>query len=546
VEREGLKAYVAGEIAPVGSGYLVSARLLAPSGEILTAQQASATDDAGIIAAVDELSGKVRERIGESLRTIRRSGPLDRVTTGSLEALRLYAQGLAAENAGDDPRAVGLFERAVALDTGFAMAYRKIGTILGNNFQERERATAMLTKAYELRDRLSDRERAYAEGMYFNRVVGDPDRSIAAYRTLLDLYPDDYIALNNMGVGYYLNGDLERAAEMYRRGLEADSSRVLAYGNLAGTQAETGQFAAAESTLARLDERFPGNQRAVYYRRDLAYARGDYDVAEDLARQAFERAPAPPAAISAAQALAQTLLTRGRLAEAERVTQSALTIAGERGLAPEYLGVTLDLATADVLRAAPRDAVRRLDAALRRFPLHDLPPLDRPYAMLAGAYALAGESGRARELLADWETTGVRGEDARWLRAARAAVAVAEGRGDDAVADARAFGTRYFCRSCTAALLALGHDAAGRSDSALAQWEAYATSPQRFVWWDSPQLARAYQRLGELYEARGSADQAVEWYGRFVDLWSGADPELQPVVRDARARIQRLTGERRR
>ncbi len=545
VEREGLKAYVAGEIAPVGSGYLVSARLLAPSGEILTAQQATATDDAGIIAAVDELSGKVRERIGESLRTIRRSGPLDRVTTRSLEALRLYAQGLAAENAGDDPRAVGLFERAVALDTGFAMAYRKIGTILGNNFQERERATVMLTKAYELRDRLSDRERAYAEGMYFSRVVGDPDRTIAAYRTLLDLYPDDYIALNNMGVAYYLSGDLERAVETYRRGLEADSSRVLGYGNLAGTQAETGRYAAAESTLARLDQRFPGNQRAVNYRRDLAYARGDYDVAEDLARQAFERAPAPPAAISAAQTLAQTLLTRGRLAEAERVTQSVLTIAGERGLGSEYLGVTLDLVTADVLRAAPGDAVRRLDAALRRFPLRDMPPLDRPYAMLAYAYALTGEPGRARELLADWETTGVQGEDARWLRAARAAIAVAEGRGDDAVADARAFGTRYFCRACTAALLALGHDVAGRSDSALAQWEAYATSPQRFAWWDSPQLARAYQRLGELYEARGSADHAVEWYGRFVDLWSGADPELQPVVRDVQARIQRLTAERR-
>jgi eukaryotic-like serine/threonine-protein kinase len=546
VEREGLKAYVAGEIAPVGRGYLVSARLLAPSGEILTAQQATAADDAGIIAAVDELSGKVRERIGESLKTIRRSGPLDRVTTGSLEALRLYAQGLAAENAGDDPRAVGLFERAAALDTGFAMAYRKVGTILGNNFQERERANAMLTKAYALRDRLSDRERAYAEGMYFNRVVGDPDRSIAAYRTLLDVYPDDYIALNNMGVGYYLIGDIERAAETYRRGLEADSSRVLAYGNLAGTQAEVGQLAAAESTLARLEERFPGNQRAVYYRRDLAYARGDYDAAEQLARQAFERAPAPAAAVDAAVTLVQTLVTRGRLAEAERVGQAALTVAGDRGLAAAYLTVSLELATGDVFRSAPGEAVRRLDAALGRYPLRDLPPLDRPYTPLAYAYTMADEPARARELLADWEATGVRGEDARWMRAVRAAIALAEGRGDDAVADARAFGTRYFCRACAAAMLALGHDAAGRSDSALAQWEAYATTPQRFAWWDGPHLARAYQRLGELYEARGNPDRAVEWYGRFVDLWSEADPELQPVVRDVQARIQRLTSEGRR
>nr|MDP2482801.1 serine/threonine-protein kinase [Candidatus Palauibacterales bacterium] len=453
VEREGLKAYVAGEIAPVGGGYLVSARLLTPAGEILTAQQASAADDAGLIAAVDELSGKVRERIGESLKTIRRSGPLDRVTTGSLEALRLYAQGLAAENAGDDARAVGLFERAIGLDSGFAMAYRKVGTILGNNFEQRDRATAMLTKAYELRDRLSDRERAYAEGMYFNRVVGDQDRSIAAYRTLLDLYPNDYIALNNMGVGYYLVGDLDRAVETYRRGLEADSSRVLAYGNLAGTQAEVGQYAAAESTLARLDARFPDNQRAVYYRRDVAYSRGDYDTAERFTREALDRAPAPSAAVGAAQGLAQLLITRGRFAEAERAAQTVLTVAGERGLAPEYLGVTADLAIADAMRGAPRESRDRLDAALRRFPLRDMPPLNRPYSGLSYAYAMAGDPARAAELLREWEATGAtaQGDDARWLRAGRAAIAVVEGRGNDAVADARAFGNRYFCHSCTAA-----------------------------------------------------------------------------------------------
>jgi len=136
-------------------------------------------------------------------------------------------------------------------------------------------------------------------------------------------------------------------------------------------------------------------------------------------------------------------------------------------------------------------------------------------------------------------------EEARWVRAVRAALAVAEGHGDEAATEARAFGTRYFCQACTAAMLALAHDAAGRSDSALAQWEAYATSRQRLVWWDYQFLAHAYQRMGELYEAGGNRDQAVEWYGRFVDLWAGADPVLQPVVRDVRTRIQRLTGEAR-
>jgi tetratricopeptide (TPR) repeat protein/tRNA A-37 threonylcarbamoyl transferase component Bud32 len=546
VEREGLKAYVAGEIAPVGRGYLVSARLLTPAGEILTAQQVSASDESGIIAAVDQLSARVRERIGESLRTIRRTGPLDQVTTGSLEALRLYAQGLAAENAGDDARAVGLFERAVAFDSGFAMAYRKIGTILGNNFEERDRAVAMLTRAYQLRDRLSDRERAYAEGMYYSRVVGDPDQTVAAYRTLLERYPDDYIALNNMGVAYYMMGDLERAVEAYRRGVEADSSRVLGYGNLATTQVENGQLAAAESTLARLDARFPGNPRALIYRRDVAYARGDYETSERLARQVRDLAPAPGVMIGAARMLAQTLLLQGRLAEAEREARAALSVAGDRGFATEYLNITVDLTMADLLRDAPAAGLRRLDEALRRYPLNEITPLDRPYGGVAYALAALGQPARARQLVRDWEATGrtAQGEDARWLKLTTAVIDVAEQRYDAALDNIRAFGTRFYCRVCADMMSALAYDGAGRADSALAYWEAYATSPQRMLWWDFGDLARAYKRLGELYEARGDRERAVEWYGKFTELWQGADPDLQPVVADVRRRMQRLAGER--
>jgi tetratricopeptide (TPR) repeat protein len=382
--------------------------------------------------------------------------------------------------------------------------------------------------------------------MYFSRVVGDPDRTIAAYRTLLELYPDDYIALNNLGVGYTLVGDFERAADAFRRGVEADSSRVLAYGNLAEVEANLGQYLAAESTLARLDGRFPGNQRAVQYRRELAYSRGDYDTAERLARQMRDLAPAPSAAVGAAQTLAQLLILQGRPAEAEQVSQTALTVAADRGFAAEYLRLTVDLVVADVTRAAPEAGRARLEAALRRFPLDDLPVLDRPYLELTYAFTSVGEPARARALLQGWDATGrtAHGDDARWARAAGADIAAAEGRYDDALTDALAFGTRYFCRACLASMLASIHDRAGRTDSALVHWEAYATSPQRMVWWDYPDLARSYQRLGELYEARGDRQKAVEWYSRFTDLWADADPVLQPVVRDVQGRIRRLVEER--
>src|SRR5690242_1826455 len=132
-QREGAKAVVHGQIDPLGRGYVVSAELVsAADGSALVALRETAQDDGAIIAAVDRLSHKLRERIGESLRTIRASDPLEQVTTGSLDALRKYSQAVKANDAGDFARAVSGLEEAINLDTTFAMAYRKLAVVLSN------------------------------------------------------------------------------------------------------------------------------------------------------------------------------------------------------------------------------------------------------------------------------------------------------------------------------------------------------------------------------------------------------------------------------
>src|SRR5436309_760039 len=133
-QREGAKAVVHGEIDPVGRSYVLSADLLsATDGTVLVTLRENAKDDGAIIEAVDRLSGRLRERIGESLRTIRASEPLEQVTTGSLEALRKYSQALRVNDAGEFDRAVALLGEAIALDTTFAMAYRKLAVVLSNS-----------------------------------------------------------------------------------------------------------------------------------------------------------------------------------------------------------------------------------------------------------------------------------------------------------------------------------------------------------------------------------------------------------------------------
>ncbi|NIM47654.1 MAG: hypothetical protein GTO22_00055, partial [Gemmatimonadales bacterium] len=123
------------------------ARLLASAdGTELLALRETAESDAALVNAVDRLSARLRERIGESLRTIRGSEPLERVTTASLEALRLYSRAEQADDAGDPAQAMRLLEEAVAYDTGFAMAHRKLAVLLTNTLAQQSRVNAAATR----------------------------------------------------------------------------------------------------------------------------------------------------------------------------------------------------------------------------------------------------------------------------------------------------------------------------------------------------------------------------------------------------------------
>ena len=124
--REGIRAVVSGEVNAAGGGYMLSTQLIsAADGEVLAAYRVTADDSTEVIGAIDRLSKKLRERIGESLKTIRRDEPLESVTTSSLAALRKYSQAIRALDLESDTRkGTALLEEAIAFDTAFAMAHR--------------------------------------------------------------------------------------------------------------------------------------------------------------------------------------------------------------------------------------------------------------------------------------------------------------------------------------------------------------------------------------------------------------------------------------
>src|SRR6266705_1366015 len=229
-QREGAKAVVHGQIDRVGRGYVLSAELVsAADGAVLVALRENAKDDGAIIDAVDRLSGKLRERIGESLKTIRASEPLEQVTTGSLEALRKYSQAVRANDAGETDRAVALLGDAIALDTTFAMAYRKLAVVLSNTGGSPSRVAAAATQAFQHRDRLTPHERYLAEAFYYYQAEYDRAKIVSAYRAALELDPEDPVALNNLGLQLNLERRFAEAESLTLRGIAVAPNQSTLY-----------------------------------------------------------------------------------------------------------------------------------------------------------------------------------------------------------------------------------------------------------------------------------------------------------------------------
>jgi hypothetical protein len=153
-QREGVTAVVDGTVRQLGSGYLVAMRLVgAESGDELASFHETIDGPKELIPAVDKLTRELRGKIGESLKSVRANPGLEQVTTPSLDALKKYAAGVRTSDLESDyPKAVGLLTEAVALDTSFAMAYRKLGVALANDGRPREQSDAAFARAYQNRD----------------------------------------------------------------------------------------------------------------------------------------------------------------------------------------------------------------------------------------------------------------------------------------------------------------------------------------------------------------------------------------------------------
>ena len=542
-QREGAKAIVAGDVGMLGTGYVVSARLLATvDGSELLALRETANDAAGLIPAVDRLSAKLRERIGESLRTIRASQPLERVTTASLEALRLYTRSDEVFRAGELDRAADLIQQAIAVDSGFAMAYRRLAIILGNTGREPSRRRAAATRAYELRDRLPPVERHLATALFFASIEPDGQRVVDAYEAVLEIDPMNNTAVNNLALAYLVQQRYEQSEELYRRAI-ANGPLYQNFMGLTGVLARQAKWAEADSAHAEFERIFPDHPEMLRQKYGLRSAMGDYEAAEAALDRRDEILGDGSLRVTAFPR-SWLFEVRGRAAEAMRIHRGRIEREERDGNTLDVLRSAYFLAELEVRYGM---SAERASAALRetldRYPLSVLPAVDRPYSQLAELYRLLDRPEEVRRVRDQWAAAANRSEIGRHLWDGH--VAMAEERWADAIEAYRASGVTASSTGGGLFDIADAFDRMGEPDSALAIYETAMNAPSLGRFSSSKQsIAGAYRRMGEIHEAKGDVDKAVEYYNLFVELWENADPQLQPVVDDLRGRIERLVGER--
>jgi len=262
--RTGSTALLVGSIASLGSHYAIVLKAMnCRTGDLLGAAQAEAESREKILLTLGDAASTLRGKMGESLASVQKfDKPLDEATTSSLEALQAYTEGDRLAREKGDTDALPLLKRAVELDPNFARAYASLG-IRYNNLGQATLAIENVRKAYELRDRVSEREKYYISCTYFTLVTGELEKAIQQYELWIRDYPRDYVAQTNLGVNYFTMGQFERAADVTREALRLEPASILGYNNLG----------VAYFSMNRLDEAKSAFDEALAQKLDGPYLR---------------------------------------------------------------------------------------------------------------------------------------------------------------------------------------------------------------------------------------------------------------------------------
>ena len=531
-QRVGSKAMLSGSVASLGTQYVLTLNAInCQTGDSLAQEQAQAASKEQVLTALGGAVSKLRERLGESLASIQKFDvPIDQVTTSSLEALKAFAIGNAEFDQEREMQSLTFYKRAVELDPNFAWVYARMGTIY-SNAGENEKAIENTRKAYELRDRVSEREKLYITEHYYQTVTGEKEKEMEALELYGRTYPNDIIASNNLAVGYQMSGDFAKAAEEARETVRVDPNSASGYVNLAYAYLGANRPDEAQQTMQQALARFPNTDllhwlsyfinltlgKTTEAERELGWSKGKQLEYQFLRTQARD------------------MQEQGKLRPSEEITQRFLDMEKNQGLKEVAEGDLgwLAMVQADfgVCDRALKNAVALASTA------------DRYATTYAGfVFATCGQGQKAEanaaKLIKDYPLNSFAQKSE--IPQIRARVELQRGNGAKAIEilhPAEAYQLGFVENGIPVYLRGLAYLQNKQSAEAAAEFQKIiddrgVTGPISYQALAKLGLARAYALNGDTAKARTA-------YQDLFTLWKDADSDI-PILKQAKAEYAKL------
>ena len=541
-QRTAGAAVLDGSIAQVGASYLLTLRALdCSNGEALASAEAEASDKNHVLDSLGSMASAIRGKLGESLASVQKYDvrPED-VTTPSLEALKAYSLAMKERNRpnGDFTVTRQLFQRAIDLDPNFAMAYAQLGVIFVN-YGQTERGMENLRKAYQLRERVSEREKFYIASHYDDMVDGDLEAARKDYEVWEQLYPRDFVPPANLAIVYFYLGDFDKLLAM-----TAKAEKLAGQGE----HQHSANLAWCYILLNRLDEaKAIALDAQATNRDDPSFHFNLYMIdflkhnVEGMKREAAGLVTNPTWGHDAFQYQADMAAYGGQFTEARKFTQRAIDAANKSDNQETAATDEADAAIREALVGNATLAKQQAKAALALFKSKNIE------AMAAFAASLAGDSTEATQLSSDLAKRFPHDTlvQFNYLPTIRAAGELRKGDAANAI-QSLAAATPYEMGITALTGGSALYPAYMRGEAYLAakQGPAAAAEFQKIL--DHPGVvqdeiigALAHLGQGRAYVLSGDGNKARAAYQDFFTLWKDSDSDV-PVLKQARTEYSRL------
>jgi len=531
-QRTGSKATVMGSIAALGSQYVIGLKAVdCQTGDTLAEAQRQAASKEAVLKALDSAAATMRSRLGESLSSVQSYGTPLEETTPSLEALKAFSLGYKTAYAKGATAALPIFQRAVELDPNFAMAYQAMAVMYAD-LNEDGRGAENARKAFDLREKVSERERLSIAAEYYSFATGELEKAAQVYELWRQTYPRSATPHINLGAVSAALGNHEEALNETREAMQLESGEASAYtyGNLGGDYMDLNRLEEAGAVFKQAEEHKLESEPLLLNRYELAFLNGDTAQMEGLAASAMGR-PGMEDLLLAAQA--DTEAWYGRLGKARELTRRAMDSAQHNDAKESAAGYQAAAGLREVESGNPDEARADVHAALKLAPSRDV------RAIAALVSSRVGDTRAAEKLAAnlDKEFPLDTVVQRYWLPTIRAGVALERKDPRRAIELLRASSTielgnptanvilcPVYLRGEAYLLLHDGNAAAAEFQKFIDHWGLV----DNFSWGALARLG-----LARAYAIQGDSTRARSAYQNFLTLWKGADPEV-PILKQAK------------